>query len=64
MKDFDDDILVQMDTKLYQLINSFLANGNENYHLSSHKEMFEWYCDIRNNIVNKIMEVRDERNIS
>ncbi len=52
----DDDILVQMDTKLYQLINPFLANGDENYQMSSDREMFEWYCDIRNNIVNKIEE--------
>ncbi len=60
MKDFDDDLLVQVDTKLYELINPILANGNENYHLSSDREMFEWYCDIRNNIVDKIMEVRDD----
>ena len=60
MKNFDDDLLVQVDTKLYELINPLLANGDENYQMSSDREMFEWYCDIRNNIVDKIMEVCDD----
>ena len=52
----DDDLFFDVDNKLYKLINPLLANGNKDYQMNADKKTFNWYCGIRNNIVNKIEE--------
>tara|TARA_R100001594_G_scaffold35004_1_gene64104 strand:- start:231 stop:404 length:174 start_codon:yes stop_codon:yes gene_type:complete len=51
---------MELDDKLYDLINPLLANGNKDYQMNDDQEIFNWYCDIRNKIVDKITEPCDE----
>ena len=54
----DDLEFMQLDDKLYELINPFLSNGDENFTMNGDTEIFDWYCDIRNKIVDKVNERR------
>mgnify|MGYP001216361979 FL=1 len=49
-----DSEFMELDDKLYDLINPLLAKGDENYQMNGDTETFNWYCDIRNKIVDKI----------
>ena len=51
-----DSEFMELDNKLYDLINPLLADGDENYQMNGDIEIFDWYCKTRNNIVNKIDE--------
>ena len=55
-----DSEFMELDDKLYDLINPLLANGDENYQMNGDEEIFDWYCDIRNKIVDEITKACDE----
>ena len=52
----DDAKFKELDDKLFDLINPFLANGDQNFSINNNQEIFNWYCDIRNKIIDKVDE--------
>ena len=54
----DDAKFKELDDKLFDLINTFLANGDQNFSINNNQEIFNWYCDIRNKIIDKVDEKR------
>ena len=48
---------IELDDKLFDLINTLLANGDENFSMNNDQEIFNCYCEIRESIVDFIDKI-------
>ena len=64
MKDpLTDSEFMDIDDKLYELIEKALEIGGDrtpNWSMNGDKELFDWYCEIRNNLCQQIHDKKEE----
>ena len=64
MKDpLTDSEFMDIDDKLYELIEKALEIGGDrtpNWSMNGDKELFDWYCEIRNNLCEQIHNKKEE----
>ena len=64
MKDYPlkDSEFMSIDDELYSMINSILFNKNPNMNMNANPKLFDWYCEIRNNLCQQIHNKREQLN--
>ena len=50
----DDNKFTKIDDQLYALIEKALEINTDNWSMNGDKELFDWYCEIRNKLCKKI----------
>ena len=46
--------------KLYSMINSILFNNDIEMNMNAEPKLFDWYCEIRNNLCQQIHDKKEQ----
>ena len=62
MKDYPlkDSEFMDIDDELYSMINSILFNNDLEMNMNAEPKLFDWYCEIRNNLCQQIHDKKEQ----